>query len=148
MKIAIGSDHRGLDLKAGLIEPLTNQGHRVEDIGAFDSTSVDYPDIAAVVGRLCQSGDIDRGILICGTGIGMSIAANRFSGVRAAVCHDRRSAELSRLHNDANVLCLSADLVSSSDNEAIAALWFDTGFDAGRHQRRIEKIEHASQPMP
>ena len=127
MKFSIGSDHHGLDLKIDILDQIAGKGHEIGDVGAHASESVDYPDVAAIVGRLVSKGEVDRGILICGTGIGMSIAANKFAGVRAAVCHDVQSAELSRRHNDANVLCLSADQVATEANQSIVAAWLSSG---------------------
>ena len=109
MKISIGSDHRGVDLKSRVITLLEQVGHTFDDCGAYNSDSCDYPDIAHKVAGKVASDDCQRGILICGSGIGMSIAANKSPGVRAALCHDTQAAEMSRRHNNANVLCLSAD---------------------------------------
>ena len=109
MRISIGSDHRGVDVKRQIIDLLRQLGHDVFDVGTQSDESVDYPDIAAEVGRRVSQSESDRGILICGTGIGMAIVANKFPGVRAAPCHDDLTAEMSRRHNDLNILCLSAD---------------------------------------
>ena len=140
MKIAIGSDHRGIQQRGWVSAAIRSQGHSVSDQGTFSETSVDYPDIAALVALQVSSGKCDRGVLLCGTGIGVSIAANKISGIRAAVCHDLHTAEMSRRHNDANVLCLSADSLDQSHFESIIALWLATPFDGGRHQQRIDKI--------
>ena len=140
MRIAIGSDHRGVATKTHLVEHLKSAGHDIEDVGPEDDQRVDYPDFASAVGRRVSAGTADRGILICGSGIGMAIAANKVQGVRAAVCYDERTAKLSREHNDANVLCLSGDLVDDSANQAIAAVWLETEFEGGRHGRRVAKI--------
>jgi ribose 5-phosphate isomerase B len=113
MKVAIASDHRGYHLKERVVAQLKSLGHEVIDDGPSTAASVDYPDFAALVAKKVSSGQADRGILICGTGIGMAIAANKFRGVRAAACVDEVTAELSRRHNDLNVLCLSGDLLSS-----------------------------------
>ena len=141
MKVAIGCDHHGVVVRERLIEQLRNQGHDVEDAGITNAEPVDYPDIAANVSRLVSQGSVDRGILICGTGIGMAIAANKHHGVRAAVCSDREAAEISRRHNDANVLCLSGDRADLNTYEQIVNVWITTPFDGGRHQRRIDKID-------
>ena len=140
MKIAIGSDHRGYEAKRRIAALLQQQGHEVLDMGAGSKESVDYPDFAALVAKKVSSGEAERGILICGTGIGMAISANKFPGVRAAACTDEVTAELSRRHNDLNVLCLSGDLLSSRNTERLVEIWMKTEFEGGRHQRRVEKI--------
>jgi ribose 5-phosphate isomerase B len=140
MKVAIASDHRGYHLKEKVIALLKSRGHEVIDDGPASDTSVDYPDFAALVAKKVSSGEVERGILICGTGIGMAISANKFPGVRAAACTDEVTAELSRRHNDLNVLCLSGDLLSSRSIERLVDIWMKTDFEGGRHQRRVEKI--------
>jgi ribose 5-phosphate isomerase B len=140
MKIAIGSDHRGYDAKRRLLPLLQQLGHDVLDLGPEGNQSVDYPDFAFEVGRAVSEGRVDRGILICGTGIGMCIAANKVPGVRAAPCHDSITAEMSRRHNDANVLCISADLLGDDLIGRMVRIWLETEFEAGRHARRVEKI--------
>ena len=140
MRVAVGSDHRGFGVKAKLIELVARLGHEVEDVGCFSAESVDYPDVAAIVGQKVAGGQVDRGILICGTGIGMCIAANKFAGVRAAPCHDDLTAELSRRHNDLNVLCLSADMLGEKLIDRMVEIWLNPPFEAGRHARRVEKI--------
>ena len=140
MKIAIGSDHRGYHLKDKLAAMLRTQGHEVEDEGTRANESVDYPDYAILVARKVSKKTVDRGILICGTGIGMSITANKFPGVRAAPCTDEITAEISRLHNDLNILCLSADMLSPRVVDRMVRIWLDTQFEAGRHSRRVQKI--------
>ncbi|HEX3998005.1 MAG TPA: ribose 5-phosphate isomerase B [Pirellulales bacterium] len=140
MRVALGSDHRGVHVKSKLLELLTRLGHSVEDVGSSSTESCDYPDVAAKVARKISAGDADRGILICGTGLGMCIAANKFPGVRAAPCHDDLTAELSRRHNDLNVLCLSADLLGERLIDRMVEIWLDTPFEGGRHARRVEKI--------
>jgi ribose 5-phosphate isomerase B len=139
MKIAVGSDHRGLHVKQRIV-PLLRQSHEVIDLGPDAPGSVDYPDYALEVARAVGEGRVERGILICGTGIGMCIAANKVRGVRAAPCHDSITAELSRRHNDSNVLCLSADLLGEELIERMVRIWLETPFEAGRHTRRVEKI--------
>ena len=140
MRVSLGSDHRGVHAKARLVQLLQQAGHEVSDEGTHDNQSVDYPDFAGIVSRKISQGDADRGILICGTGIGMCIAANKFPGVRAACCHDEVSAELSRRHNDTNVLCLSGDALSDSLMDRVVKLWMETPFEGGRHGRRVDKI--------
>lgn len=140
MKIGIASDHRGVALKSRLGQLLQSLNNEVRDFGPFESQSVDYPDYAAQVAREVSNGSLDRGILICGTGIGMCITANKFAGVRAAPCHDSVTAEYSRLHNDANVICLSADQLSDQLADQVIRIWLKTPFEEGRHARRLQKI--------
>lgn len=140
MKIAIGSDHRGVEVKRRLVALLQQMGHEVIDTGPEGHDSVDYPDFAFQVAQAVRLGQVDRGILICGSGIGMCIAANKVPGVRAAPCHDSITAEMSRRHNDANVLCLSADLLGEELIERMIKIWLTTDFEGGRHARRVEKI--------
>ena len=145
MRVAIASDHRGFHLKEKVITLLKAKGHEVLDDGPSNESSVDYPDFAALVAKKVSGGTAERGILICGTGIGMAIAANKFPGVRAAACVDEVTAELSRRHNDLNVLCLSGDLLSSRSTERLVEIWMSTEFEGGRHQRRVEKIRELEQ---
>ena len=140
MKIAVASDHRGYTMKEKILSLLADFGHEVLDYGAESTDSVDYPDYAALVAREISLGEVDRGILVCGTGIGMCIVANKFPHVRAADCHDEMSARLSRSHNDANILCLSADLLGDRALDRLVEIWLTTKFDGGRHLRRVEKI--------
>ncbi len=140
MKIAIGNDHRGCEVKRRIVSSLKQQGHEVVDVGTDGSESVDYPDLAFQVAMAVSEGRADRGILICGTGIGMCIAANKVRKVRAAPCHDSITAEMSRRHNDANVLCLSADLLGEELIDRMVRIWLTTDFEGGRHARRVEKI--------
>lgn len=140
MRIAIGSDHRGYAVKQKVIELLTRLAQEVADVGTHSTDSVDYPDIASVVAKQVSAGEVDRGILICGSGIGMAIAANKFPGVRAAPCHDDLTAEMSRRHNDLNVLCLSADMLGEKLIDRMVEIWLRTEFEGGRHARRVEKI--------
>jgi ribose 5-phosphate isomerase B len=140
LRIAVGSDHRGVGVKERIIEQLRKMGQQVVDAGPSSQDSIDYPDVAADVARRVSSGEMDRGILICGTGIGMCIAANKFPGVRAAPCHDDLTAELSRRHNDLNVLCLSADMLGERLIDRMVEIWLNTEFEGGRHARRVEKI--------
>jgi ribose 5-phosphate isomerase B len=140
MRIAVGSDHRGYQIKLKVLELVQRLGHEAIDCGPPSDASVDYPDIAATVGQKVSSGEVDRGILICGTGIGMCIAANKFPGVRAAPCHDDLTAEMSRRHNDLNILCLSADMLGEKLIDRMIDIWLKTQFEGGRHARRVEKI--------
>jgi ribose 5-phosphate isomerase B len=140
MRVAIGCDHRGVQLKSRLVPMLQQAGHDVLDEGTFNSESVDYPDIACAVARRVSRGDVDRGILICGTGIGMAITANKLPKVRAATCHDEFEAEMCRRHNDVNVLCLSSHLVGERSVDNLVKIWLSTAFEGGRHARRVEKI--------
>lgn len=140
MKIAVASDHRGYEVKAKILEQVTALGHEPLDFGPQSGENVDYPDFAARVAQALSTGEIDRGILICGTGMGMCIVANKFCGVRAAPCHDDLTAEMSRRHNDANVLCLSADLLGERLVSRMVEIWLTTEFEGGRHARRLEKI--------
>jgi len=140
MKVAIASDHRGYHLKEKVMSLLRAKGHEVVDNGPETDQSVDYPDFAVRVASQVSDGTVDRGILICGTGIGMAITANKYPRVRAAACVDEITAELSRRHNDLNVLCLSGDLLSSRNTERLVEIWMATEFEGGRHQRRLDKI--------
>ncbi len=137
MNISVGNDHRGYEVKVKVVELLKELGHSVDDVGADKEDNVDYPDIANMVSRRVSDGVSDRGILICGTGIGMSIAANKHKGVRAAVCHDLVTVEMSRRHNDLNVLCLSAQQSQVKD---LVSIWLETEFEGGRHERRVKRI--------
>jgi ribose 5-phosphate isomerase B len=140
MKIAIGSDHRGYEAKRHIVALLQELNHEVLDVGPASKESVDYPDYAFQVAQAVSEGRVERGILICGTGIGMCIAANKVRGVRAAPCHDSITAEMSRRHNDANVLCLSADLLGEELMGRMIRIWLATEFEGSRHARRVEKI--------
>ncbi|MBN2476611.1 MAG: ribose 5-phosphate isomerase B [Pirellulales bacterium] len=142
MRISIGTDHRGYEIRSKLIELVERLGHEVEDVGAFTDEASDYPDLAAEVAGKVSRGEVDRGILVCGTGLGMCIAANKFPGVRAAPCHDDLTAEMSRRHNDSNILCLSADLLGGRLIDRMVELWLATPFEGGRHARRVEKIRN------
>ena len=140
MKIAIGSDHRGVKIKGRLVQGLAANGYEVCDVGTDSEKAVDYPDYARHVALLVSSGQVDRGILICGTGIGMAITANKFAGVRAAPCYEEVMIEMSRRHNDVNVLCLPGDLIGDRPIDELVLMWLQTGFDGGRHADRIKKI--------
>ncbi len=145
MRIAVGTDHRGYSIRSKVIELVERLGHEVEDVGTFSGDAVDYPDIASLVSQKVSHGEVDRGILVCGTGLGMCIAANKFHGVRAAPCHDDLTAEMSRRHNDTNILCLSADLLGERLIDRMVELWLSTPFEGGRHARRVEKIRELEQ---
>jgi glycine hydroxymethyltransferase len=142
VRIALGSDHAGFDLKKHLVNLLTTQGHEVEDFGTFSLESVDYPDYGLRVAVTVADGQFERGILVCRSGIGMSIAANKVKGVRAALCRDAESARLSRLHNDSNVLVLAAGFTDTGVAEELVRIWLASPFEGGRHARRMEKISH------
>lgn len=149
MRIAIAADHRGKDVQAHLASWLRGEGYDVQDVDTCVSRACDYPDIAYTVAVAVAQGQVERGILICGTGIGMCIAANKVKGIRAAIVHDEIGADLSRRHNDANILCLSADMLGQRIINRIVRKWLDTPFDAGRHARRnakIHAIEHGINP--
>ncbi|MGE4558813.1 MAG: ribose 5-phosphate isomerase B [Desulfobulbus sp.] len=140
MNIAIGCDHGGFVLKKEICQLLEQAGHTVNDVGCFSDQSVDYPEFAGKVCRAVVEGTSDRGILICGTGIGMSIAANRHHQIRAALCHEAVTARMSREHNDANVLCLGARVLGVSIALDIVQVWLETEFTGGRHLRRIQMM--------
>jgi ribose 5-phosphate isomerase B len=138
VNIAVGSDHGGFELKQLVENFLSKAGHSVESVGCFDLNSVDYPDFAAKVCALVGEGHCERGILVCGTGIGMSIAANRHRNIRAALCHEAFTARMSREHNNANVLCLGGRVVGPELALEIVRTWVATEFSGGRHQRRLD----------
>lgn len=140
MKVGVGCDHGGYDLKKEIIDFLNNQGYETVDLGCHTADSVDYPDLANATCQKVLGGDCERGILICGTGIGMSIAANRYKGIRAALCHEASSARLSREHNNANILCLGARIIGTALTMDIIKVFMETDFSGGRHLRRIELI--------
>lgn len=140
MRIAMSGDHRGAQATKLLAERLRRDGHVVEVLGEPGEAMVDYPEPAFQVAKAVADQRADLGLLICGTGIGMSIAANKVKGVRAAVVHDELTAQISRSHNDANVLCLSADLLGQRLIESIVGAWIKTPFEGGRHARRLSKI--------
>jgi ribose 5-phosphate isomerase B len=140
MKVVLSSDHRGYQLKDSLKKFLEERKIEFLDVGTFSADSVDYPDFAMLAAEKVSHGDYDRGILICGSGIGMCIVANKFPGVRAAVCHDVSAAEMSRKHNDSNMLGLGADVINEELARKILHVWLETKFEGGRHLRRIQKI--------
>lgn len=142
MKIAIANDHAGVEYKNLIIKHLNEKGYETVNFGTDDSASVDYPDYAEKVARAIKSGVADSGILVCGTGIGMSIAANKFKGIRASVCGDCYSAEMTRKHNDANVLCLGARVLGIDLALKIVDSFLNSSFEGGKHARRLCKIEN------
>ena len=140
MKISTGSDHRGLHQRKIIGSVLADLGHEWVDLGTMTKESCDYPDIAKIVGQSVASGETSMGILVCGTGIGMSIAANKIRGVRAALCVDQETAVLSRKHNDANVLCLPGDNFDDDHLRTMVKTWLSSAFEGGRHARRVGKV--------
>lgn len=140
-RIPIASDHAGFELKEHLKQALEGLGYEVEDLGTHSPASTDYPDYAHPLAEKVERGEARRGVLLCGTGLGMSYAANRHPGVRAAVAWSPAIAELARKHNDANVLVLPARFVSEEDGVQILKTWLETGFEGGRHETRVKKIE-------
>jgi RpiB/LacA/LacB family sugar-phosphate isomerase len=141
MKIAIGADHNGIDFKKLLAEHLRRGGHEVADVGPDTTDSVDYPDFAFAAAEMVSRGEVDRAVLICGSGVGMSMAANKVRGVRAALCHTPEAATLTRQHNDANVLTLAGWQTQRDDVMQIVDEFMNTGFEGGRHARRVDKIK-------
>lgn len=137
--IAIGCDHAGVEMKKEIIKAMSEKGFEFKDFGT-DGDACDYPDIAEVVCKSVVSGECERGILICGTGIGMSIAANKVKGIRAALCSDSFSTKFTRLHNDSNIMCMGARTLGTGLACELAEIFLTTGFEGGRHQRRIDKI--------
>lgn len=147
MIIAVGSDHRGFETKQQIKAIISQLGHECVDVGTGDDNPVDYPDMAYLAATAVSQKRADMAILACGTGIGMSITANKISGIRAALCHDELSAQISRHHNDANVLCVSGDLIGDVLLRKIVEVWLSTEFSGGRHQRRVNKITAIEQGM-
>ncbi len=141
MKFYVATDHAGIDLKDITVEMLRAKGHEVEDLGPFSKDRVDYPDYAVKVSEAVLADDSAHGILICGSGIGMSMSANRFHGIRAALCHDAYTATMARAHNNANVLCFGERIVGVGVAESILDSWIAGSFEGGRHAGRVEKIE-------
>ena len=140
MKIAVGCDHGGLEHKNAIAEHLKERGFEVTDYGIYEQVSVDYPDIAKKLCASITSGENELGILVCGTGIGMSIAANKVNGIRAAACSEHFSAKFTRLHNNSNVLCLGGRVIGVGTAVELVDLFVDTEFEGGRHQTRVDKI--------
>ena len=140
MRIAVGCDHGGFEHKNAIAEHLKSRGFEVEDFGILELHSVDYPEIAVKVAKSIVSGENDLGILVCGTGIGMSLAANKVKGIRAAACSEHFSAKYTRMHNDSNILCLGGRVIGIGTALELADLFVDTKFEGGRHQRRVDMI--------
>ena len=141
MKFYIATDHAGVDLKDYTVALLKEKGHEVIDLGPFNKERVDYPDYAVKVAQSVLADTASQGILICGSGIGMSMAANRFHGIRAALCHDAYTAQVARQHNDANILCFGERIIGHGVAESIIDSWLTSSFEGGRHCGRVEKIE-------
>lgn len=140
MKLVIASDHAGFALKQSLFRFLTNSGHEVRDMGTTSEASMDYPDTIAPAARAVAAGEAERGVVICGSGIGASITANKIKGIRAALCSDMYDAEYSRRHNDANIIALGARKMTEDKAMEILVKWLSTPFEGGRHQERLDKI--------
>ncbi len=142
LKIAIGSDHGGYEYKEQIVSHLKEKGYECVDVGTYSTDSCDYPVIARAVTTKITTGEADRGILICGTGIGMSIVANKVKGIRAALCGDTFSARASRAHNNSNVLCLGERVIGINLAMDIVDIWLESKFEGGRHQRRVDMMEN------
>lgn len=140
MKIAVGCDHGGLEHKNAIVEHLKAEGFEVEDFGIYENKSVDYPEIALKVANSIKNGENELGILVCGTGIGMSLAANKVNGIRAAACSEHFSAKYTRLHNNSNILCLGGRVIGIGTALELCDIFVNTEFEGGRHQRRIDMI--------
>ena len=140
MKVSIASDHRGYPAKENIKRILVQMGHEVQDFGTDSDHSADYPDFVPPVCEAVRSGEADRGMLLCGSGIGMCMTANKIGGIRAALCHDELTAQMSRRHNDANVLCMGGDLLGEGIMRRIVEIWMSTDFEGGRHERRVKKM--------
>ena len=145
MKIAVGCDHRGFEIKEQVKAIINELGHECIDFGTNNTEPIDYPDTAYLAAKAVSTNQADRAILACATGIGMSMAANKIEGIRAALCHDELSAQVSRVHNDSNVLCLSGDQLGESLLRKMVEVWLNTEFSGGRHQRRVNKIQAIEQ---
>ncbi len=140
MKVTVACDHRGFRAKEQLKGLLKESGHQIIDVGCDSPASCDYPDTALLGARTISRGEADRGIFLCGTGIGMSMTANKVKGIRAALCHDELTAQMARKHNDSNVLCLPADLIGDELMRRVVDIWLKTEYEGGRHDRRLQKI--------
>ncbi len=140
MKIAIGCDHGGIVLKPAIAEVLKKRGIQIEDFGCYDESSVDYPDYALKVAEAVASGECDKGIVLCGTGIGISIAANKVKGIRAGVAHDEFTAEMISAHNNANIIAMGGRIITPEKAAKMVEIWLDTPFQGGRHEGRVAKI--------
>lgn len=141
LKIAIGSDHGGYELKNFIVDFLREKGYEYKDFGCFDSESIDYPVMAKEVAKAVANEDFERGIIICGSGLGVCIAANKVKGIRAVTCHETYSAKMSRLHNNANILTMGGRVIGKDLALDVVEIWLNTEFEGGRHQRRIDMIE-------
>lgn len=148
MRIAVGSDHRGRELKSLVLNYLSQKGHSVEDFGSYDEKPVDYPDVARKVSNAVAGGNFERGILICGTGIGMCVSANKIKGIRAALSQSSFSARRARQHINANVLCMGAEELSKKEAEDIVEAFLSTDFEGGRHQARLDKVQAMEDGLP
>lgn len=147
MRIIIGSDHAGFALKESVKGFLSSAGFRTFDAGTHRDESVDYPDYGALAAGRVSSGEFEKGILVCGSGVGMAIVANKFPGIRAALCLDEETARLSRLHNDSNILVLAGRKTEAAAAERIIKTWLETPFEGGRHQKRLDKIRELEQKL-
>ncbi len=145
--LVLGSDHGGYELKTEILSLLQEKSIKYTDLGTDGPASVDYPDFAAKVARAVSSGEAELGILICGTGIGMSISANKFSGVRAALVHDEFTAQMAREHNNANILVMGGRVLTPEQGKRLVEIWLDTEFEGGRHQKRLDKISAIEQKV-
>lgn len=141
MRVIVGSDHAGFEMKEFVKGLLLRWGHAVQDVGTDSDASVDYPDFAQAACRKLLGGEAERAVLVCGSGVGMSMAANRFRGIRAVLCTDLYLARFSRLHNDANVLCLPGRLMGKGLAEEVLKTWLETPFEGGRHEKRVKKMD-------
>ncbi|MFA9461908.1 ribose 5-phosphate isomerase B [Thiohalorhabdus methylotrophus] len=141
MRIVMASDHGGLELRQMVLEHVRERGYEVVDLGTHEAASVDYPDYAVMAAEKLRNGEADRAVLVCGTGLGISMAANRHKGIRAAVCHNEFEARMSRQHNDANVLVLGGRVIGPGLAASIFDAWMSAEFEGGRHQNRVDKIE-------
>lgn len=148
MKVAVGSDHAGVDVKKNICATLVKLGHEVIDVGPQTTDSVDYPDYAGQVCKLIQKGKVDRGILVCGTGIGMSVVANKHGGIRASLVTNEYTAKMSRAHGNANVLCLGARVVDNALIPEIIRIWMAEPFEGGRHEQRLKKLMELDAMIP
>ena len=147
MKIAVGADHAGFELKNQLRDALRAAGHEVHDFGTASAESTDYPDYAGLVGRAVASGEAERGVLVCGSGVGMSIAANKIRGVRAALAVNEEEVKLTRQHNNANIITFGARFIDAPAAQKLARLFLETPFDGGRHERRVRKISELEKEL-
>ncbi|MBS4025089.1 MAG: ribose 5-phosphate isomerase B [Clostridia bacterium] len=147
MRIAVGSDHGGFNLKKEIIAYLKEKGHSPEDFGTFNCDSCDYPDVAVKVAREVSQGNFERGVLLCGTGIGIGIVANKVPGIRAALCHDTYSARATREHNDSNILTMGERVIGPGLALDILKIWLETNFTGGRHQCRVDKIKNIEEEL-